>query len=146
MIITNSDKGLGSYQRWHYILMPLPVGFIHYSFLCRFEEIQVFILVRIPRSRVGPTMGTGDGWDRRIRRIPCQEHDARGDHEPGGQGSDVALRCGQPPARVLPCQEESKTSTRILTGRRCRGPLANNPKDSHAATRVYMADLVTIQL
>src|SRR5271156_2862165 len=76
MIITNSDKDLGSYQRWHYIFMPLPVGFLRYSFLCRFEEVQVFILVRIPSSRVGPTMGTGDGWDRKFRRIPCQEHDA----------------------------------------------------------------------
>lgn len=75
MIITNSGKDLGSYQRWHYLLMPLPVGFICHSFLCRFEEVQVFILVRIPSPRVGPTMGTGDGRDQRIWRIPCQEYD-----------------------------------------------------------------------
>src|SRR3954451_8433333 len=74
-IITNSHKDLGSYQRWHYILMPLPVGFIRYSFLCRFEEVQVFILVRIPSPCVRPTMGPGHGWDNRIWRIQCQEYD-----------------------------------------------------------------------
>src|SRR5436305_2587171 len=120
---------MGSYKRRHYLLMPFSSGFIRYSFLCRFEKVQILLLVRVPSPCIGSTLGPRTRRRAGVRDIPCQEHDTGGDHGSGGQGADMALQRGQSPAWFLPGKKESKTATGTISRGGPRRPKADNSED-----------------